>query len=267
MNAPKEGAKTDSMSESTYVLNRFSRPSSVAFQTATPALLLTHERAKSNHRCGRWMCISCIVVRFHQASFCQRPRRLLIYLAWLLPHDHPRCSRLDVFHDVHAGRPGDEDDEDEDEDEDDGLNHTAAAPTTHGGDGARGGDDNEHSSFEAAASTADRNSLTMGRGSSGKLLPPPAAAPPAPPAAPLAAPPSAPTAAPPPPPTAATAGKGGRRAIKPVTDPTEALITAEPEMLSCRITPEDEFILLACDGLFDVFTSDEVGREARLGAQ
>ncbi|CAN0075261.1 unnamed protein product, partial [Ectocarpus sp. 8 AP-2014] len=50
---------------------------------------------------------------------------------------------------------------------------------------------------------------------------------------------------------------------KPVTDPTGALITAEPEMLSCRITPEDEFVLLACDGLFDVFTSDEVVRIVR----
>lgn len=43
-----------------------------------------------------------------------------------------------------------------------------------------------------------------------------------------------------------------------VTDPTDALIIARPEMWSCRLTPEDEFVLLACDGLFDVFTSEEV---------
>lgn len=130
----------------------------------------------------------------------------------------------------------------EDDDEDDGLNH--AAPTNDSQDG---------SEEAIEPSTADHNSLTMGRGSSlgsGKLLPPPAVAPPAPPSAS----PSAPTVAPSPP--VAIAAK--KRVAKPVTDPEEALITAEPEMLSCRITPEDEFILLACDGLFDVFSSDEV---------
>lgn len=100
------------------------------------------------------------------------------------------------------------------------------------------------------SSTADRNGLTMGRGGSMgnvNLLPPPAAAPVTPtPAPPSVAPPEA---APPAPPASRV----------PVTDPNDALITAQPEMLSCRITPEDEFVLLACDGLFDVFSSDEVG--------
>ncbi|CAM9656169.1 unnamed protein product, partial [Hapterophycus canaliculatus] len=71
--------------------------------------------------------------------------------------------------------------------------------------------------------------------------------------------PSAPAAAPAPPDAIAAQ----KEAAKPVTNPKEALITAEPEMLSCRITPEDEFILLACDGLFDVFTSDEVVKIVR----
>lgn len=44
----------------------------------------------------------------------------------------------------------------------------------------------------------------------------------------------------------------------PITDPHDALITAEPEMLACTLSSEDEFVLLACDGLFDVFSSEEV---------
>lgn len=44
----------------------------------------------------------------------------------------------------------------------------------------------------------------------------------------------------------------------PVTDPAGSLITAEPEMLACTLTAEDEFVVLACDGLFDVFSSEEV---------
>eukprot|EP00752_Nemacystus_decipiens_P006528 g5879.t1 len=36
------------------------------------------------------------------------------------------------------------------------------------------------------------------------------------------------------------------------------LITAEPEFLVSEITPQDEFLVLACDGIFDVLTSEEV---------
>ncbi|CAM9608520.1 unnamed protein product [Chrysoparadoxa australica] len=36
------------------------------------------------------------------------------------------------------------------------------------------------------------------------------------------------------------------------------LITAEPEMFCTAITPQDQFVLLACDGLFDVFSNEEV---------
>lgn len=76
--------------------------------------------------------------------------------------------------------------------------------------------------------------------------------------------PPSPVASPPPPPVypptlsspAATCGE--KKKVATIVDPNDALITAEPEMLSCRITPEDEFVLLACDGLFDVFSSEEV---------
>ncbi|CAM9167736.1 unnamed protein product [Phaeothamnion confervicola] len=36
------------------------------------------------------------------------------------------------------------------------------------------------------------------------------------------------------------------------------LITADPEMLCATLTVEDEFLLLACDGLFDVYSNEEV---------
>lgn len=36
------------------------------------------------------------------------------------------------------------------------------------------------------------------------------------------------------------------------------LVIAEPEISVMRILPEDEFVLLACDGLFDVYSNDEV---------
>lgn len=35
------------------------------------------------------------------------------------------------------------------------------------------------------------------------------------------------------------------------------LVTADPEIRIEKLTPADEFLLLACDGLFDVFTSQE----------
>ncbi|CAN0464087.1 unnamed protein product [Ascophyllum nodosum] len=126
----------------------------------------------------------------------------------------------------------------------------AAAPMAAGSpwagidDASQGGED---------PSIADRSQLTMRRDSGRSLLRPPAdAAPPAPSPSTLAPllPPPPPAAAPSPPVTAQTPA--------PVTDPEEALIVACPEMISCRITPEDEFVLLACDGLFDVFSSDEV---------
>mmetsp|Transcript_97814 Transcript_97814/g.277255 ORF Transcript_97814/g.277255 Transcript_97814/m.277255 type:complete len:640 (-) Transcript_97814:185-2104(-) len=37
----------------------------------------------------------------------------------------------------------------------------------------------------------------------------------------------------------------------------ELPVTAEPEIRAARLTPEDEFLLLACDGVFDVFSSQE----------
>lgn len=130
-----------------------------------------------------------------------------------------------------------------------------------------GASSNAATDEDAPASTADRNRLTMARGSMRSIsssqivqaaaaaaasLPAPNANSPAPPVGAPAEVPTPPAVAPTPPPAPAPV-----RA--PVTDSTGALITAQPEMLSCRITAEDEFVLLACDGLFDVFSSEEVG--------
>eukprot|EP01042_Synura_sphagnicola_P000462 gene462-489_t len=43
----------------------------------------------------------------------------------------------------------------------------------------------------------------------------------------------------------------------------QPLITAEPDVLATTITPNDQFLLLACDGLFDVFTPEEVVTSVR----
>ena len=37
----------------------------------------------------------------------------------------------------------------------------------------------------------------------------------------------------------------------------QQLVIAEPEVRVLEITPDDEFLLLACDGLFDVMSSQE----------
>lgn len=41
------------------------------------------------------------------------------------------------------------------------------------------------------------------------------------------------------------------------------LVTAEPEITEVVLAESDEFVLLACDGLFDVFTSTEAVQAAR----
>ena len=38
----------------------------------------------------------------------------------------------------------------------------------------------------------------------------------------------------------------------------QPLIIAEPDIQVTNITENDQFLLLACDGLFDVFTPEEV---------
>jgi serine/threonine protein phosphatase PrpC len=38
----------------------------------------------------------------------------------------------------------------------------------------------------------------------------------------------------------------------------QPLIIAEPDILATTLTDNDQFLLLACDGLFDVFTPEEV---------
>jgi serine/threonine protein phosphatase PrpC len=43
-----------------------------------------------------------------------------------------------------------------------------------------------------------------------------------------------------------------------VKDYTQPLLIAKPETLAADLTEEDQFILLACDGLFDVFSNQEV---------
>eukprot|EP01061_Rhynchopus_euleeides_P025473 TRINITY_DN4120_c0_g1_i1.p2 TRINITY_DN4120_c0_g1~~TRINITY_DN4120_c0_g1_i1.p2 ORF type:complete len:304 (+),score=61.64 TRINITY_DN4120_c0_g1_i1:120-1031(+) len=40
--------------------------------------------------------------------------------------------------------------------------------------------------------------------------------------------------------------------------PEEQIVTANPDVTITDITPEDEFIVLACDGIWDVMTNDEV---------
>lgn len=41
------------------------------------------------------------------------------------------------------------------------------------------------------------------------------------------------------------------------------LLTADPEFQSTEIDPEDEFLLMACDGLWDVLGKDEAVEHAR----
>jgi protein phosphatase 2C family protein 2/3 len=40
--------------------------------------------------------------------------------------------------------------------------------------------------------------------------------------------------------------------------PEKQIITADPEIICHQLTPEDEFIVLACDGIWDCFSSEEV---------
>jgi serine/threonine protein phosphatase PrpC len=39
--------------------------------------------------------------------------------------------------------------------------------------------------------------------------------------------------------------------------PPNPVLLCDPEITKCVIQPEDQFVLIACDGLFDVMTSDE----------
>mmetsp|Transcript_100700 Transcript_100700/g.288587 ORF Transcript_100700/g.288587 Transcript_100700/m.288587 type:complete len:201 (+) Transcript_100700:1099-1701(+) len=56
---------------------------------------------------------------------------------------------------------------------------------------------------------------------------------------------------------APTAGSGGRADNNPDTDLSKPLIIAEPEVQAVTLIPADDFLLLACDGLFDVLTNQE----------
>lgn len=40
--------------------------------------------------------------------------------------------------------------------------------------------------------------------------------------------------------------------------PEEQMITADPELKTLDLTPEDEFIVLACDGVWNSLSSQEV---------
>jgi protein phosphatase 2C family protein 2/3 len=40
--------------------------------------------------------------------------------------------------------------------------------------------------------------------------------------------------------------------------PEKQIMTADPEIICHELTPEDEFIVLACDGIWDCFSSSEV---------
>ena len=55
----------------------------------------------------------------------------------------------------------------------------------------------------------------------------------------------------------------GKGEEPPGTDLTKPLVVAEPEVQVCALEPSDEFLLLACDGLFDVMTNQEAVDLAR----
>jgi protein phosphatase PTC2/3 len=55
-------------------------------------------------------------------------------------------------------------------------------------------------------------------------------------------------------------GANGNEAAKDLTAP---LVSAEPEIASMILSHNDEFLLLACDGLFDVFRSQDAIALAR----
>ncbi|CAN0484552.1 unnamed protein product, partial [Hapterophycus canaliculatus] len=45
--------------------------------------------------------------------------------------------------------------------------------------------------------------------------------------------------------------------------PEEQMITADPDLKTLVLTPEDEFIVLACDGVWNSLSSQEVTRAVR----
>ena len=45
--------------------------------------------------------------------------------------------------------------------------------------------------------------------------------------------------------------------------PEEQMITADPELKTLDLTPEDEFIVLACDGVWNSLSSQEVRRNGK----
>ena len=47
--------------------------------------------------------------------------------------------------------------------------------------------------------------------------------------------------------------------------PEEQMITADPELKTLDLTPEDEFIVLACDGVWNSLSSQEVRKERDRG--
>jgi serine/threonine protein phosphatase PrpC len=53
-------------------------------------------------------------------------------------------------------------------------------------------------------------------------------------------------------------GAGGAASAEEQKSWDQPLITAEPEIESLTLSDDDNFILLACDGLYDVFTNEEV---------
>lgn len=42
--------------------------------------------------------------------------------------------------------------------------------------------------------------------------------------------------------------------------PADQMITAEPDVMSVEVTDEDRFMIMACDGVWDCMTSQEVRR-------
>lgn len=46
--------------------------------------------------------------------------------------------------------------------------------------------------------------------------------------------------------------------------PEEQMITADPDLKTLDLTPDDEFIVLACDGVWNSLSSQEVRRSGRM---
>ena len=47
----------------------------------------------------------------------------------------------------------------------------------------------------------------------------------------------------------------------------KALVPAEPEVIACALREDDEYLVIACDGLWDVLSAEDVGMLIRAQIQ